>query len=129
MIDFQSISPASAPVTTSSRRRCCPSILCWSNESAELLMVSVLIVGEPTATDDTSASNLAGDAGGVRGRCGDDADDIVDIGDMHAVDATDEFEAAFGGMRHRSSVLPLELLGERCDDDFCIQFPIMVPIL
>ena len=86
-------------------------------------MVSVLI-GEPTATDDTSASSLApGETGGDPGRCGDDADDaVVDIGDIHAVVATDEFEAAFGETRHRSSVL---LLGERCDEDFCTQFPIM----
>ena len=91
-------------------------------------MVSVLI-GEPTATDDTSSSSLApGEAGGDPGRCGDDADDdaVVDIGDIHAVVATDEFEAAFGETRHRSSVLPL---GERCDEDFCTQFPIMVLLL
>mmetsp|Transcript_22365 Transcript_22365/g.38237 ORF Transcript_22365/g.38237 Transcript_22365/m.38237 type:complete len:142 (-) Transcript_22365:41-466(-) len=123
MIDFQSISPASAPVTTRSRRRCCPSILWWSNESAELLMVSSLI-GEPTATDDTSVSSLSGEDDGDRGRC-DDAD-AVDIGDTHAVVATDEFDVdgAFfdGEMRHRSSPLPL---GDRCDDDLCMQLPMM----
>lgn len=86
-------------------------------------MVSSLI-GEPTATDDTSVSSLSGEDDGDRGRC-DDAD-AVDIGDTHAVVATDEFDVdgAFfdGEMRHRSSPLPL---GDRCEDDLCMQLPMM----
>jgi len=86
-------------------------------------MVSVLI-GEPTATDDTSVSSLSGEDDGDRGRF-DDAD-AVDVGDMHAVVvATDEFDdGAFldGEMRHRSSLLPL---GDCDADDLCMQLPMM----